>query len=177
MYEVNVVSQHVQIASPLASLSEMEAVNTESISNSQSFHAPPISRHSNTPTKSKHINGPTPKPDKSPEESTGQAAELLLFLSGQEPNKNPQVIWRLYEGFYLYNQFDVLLKICFLFNSRNKLKRGIIISETLQAVFSYHQSYLCCELLIAALRTSNSQTNKGGRHGVVGDEMDSIPTV
>lgn len=101
MYEVNVVSQHVQIASPLASLSEMEAMNTESISNSQSFHVPSISRQSNIQTKSKHINSPTPKPDKSPEESTRKAAELLLFLSGQEPNNTPQVIWRLHEGFYI----------------------------------------------------------------------------
>lgn len=98
MYEVpapkpmNMVSQHEQITSPPPSLPETEAVNTEIISSSQSFHIPSFSRHSNTPTKSKH--SPSPKPDKSPEDSTGKAAELLLFLSGQEPNNNPQVIWR-----------------------------------------------------------------------------------
>lgn len=182
MYEVpapkpiNVVPQHVQVASPPASFPETEAVNTESISSSQSFHIPSISRYSKTPTTSKHINSPT----LNPEDSSGRAAELLLFLSGQEPNNNPQVLWRFGWSLLLYNQLrpyneetflcelDTILIWCiaedFSFYSRNKVNKGIITNDTLQ-VFTCHHSSLCGELLTAALRrTSNSRANKGGRH-------------
>lgn len=136
---MNVFTHHVQKTSPPASLPEPEAVNTESISSSQSFHV----------------------------------------LSGQELNNNPQVIWRCL--YFFYNQLiphnketilcdtNINLMYCwrplFIFNSRNKLNKGIIINDT--------------GIANSGIKEDINQPDKQGwkARGVAGQELDSIATV